>query len=116
MVSMYWYRTANEKYNGTFRQFCLDCANGKYNFPNSFNLYSIDDKVVVDYIGKYERLNEDFEYVCKKIGLPFKGRLTREKSDIREESFHFSTYYDDETKEIVRKHFSKEIDLFSYSF
>ena len=116
IVSTYWYRKYTGKYHDSFRQYCLDCSRGISDFPNGFQLYSLDNKIIVDFIGRYESLNKDFQHVCEKLGLPFDGQIPKEKSKIRQDNGHYSHYYDSETKEIVRKQYAKEIELFGYSF
>jgi hypothetical protein len=66
----------------------------------------------VDYIMKFENLVNDFRAVCKAIGispptLPRYNRSSRE---------HYSKYYDDELRELVRVQFAPEIKRFSYTF
>ncbi|OQX77353.1 MAG: hypothetical protein B6D61_07325 [Bacteroidetes bacterium 4484_249] len=72
-----------------------------------------DDKgnIMVDFIGRFENLENDFQHICKQIGvtadLPFVN-----KSEHRE----YQYYYDDETREIVKKWFEKDIEVFKYKF
>jgi len=116
MVSWYWDKIYHKKFTKSFREFCLDCSKGLRNFPKGFELYTINDKVVVDFIGKHETLKKDFEYVCKKSGIPYQDELPQERSTYRKDPSHYSEYYDSETKKIVEDHFEKEISLFGYSF
>ena len=62
----------------------------------------------VDYIVRFENLADDFRAVCGALGispttLPQYNRSNRE---------HYSRYYDDELRELVRKRFAPEIELF----
>ena len=66
----------------------------------------------VDFIIRYERLDEDFRTVCEKLDIPNVTLPTRNASS-RE---HYSTYYDDELKELVRQKFFDEILFGEYSF
>ena len=66
----------------------------------------------VDYIMRFENLADDFRAVCIAIGisppnLPQYNRSNRE---------HYSKYYDDELRELVRARFAAEIDRFNYKF
>ena len=67
--------------------------------------------VIVDFVGRFERIAEDFAVVCEKLGrhaeLPHLKETTR--SDYRR-------LYDDETAAIVGRWFLKDIDYFHYSF
>ena len=66
----------------------------------------------VDYIMRFESLAEDFGTVCGTLGispatLPRYNRSTRE---------HYSKYYDDKLRKLVRKRFAREIERFGYAF
>jgi hypothetical protein len=66
----------------------------------------------VDYIIRFESLADDFRAVCKAINispptLPQYNRSNRE---------HYSKYYDDELRELVRTRFAAEIERFNYMF
>lgn len=65
-----------------------------------------------DFIGRFENLQEDFEFVCQQINYP-KVELPHMNSTSHE---HYSTYYDEETKEIVREWHQKDIEKFNYDF
>jgi len=66
----------------------------------------------VDYIMRFENLADDFRAVSSKLGispvkLPQYNRSSRE---------HYSKYYDDELRELVRNRFAAEIERFGYAF
>ena len=66
----------------------------------------------VDYIMRFENLADDFRTVCETLGilpvtLPQYNRSSRE---------HYSKYYDDELRELVRARFAAEIERFGYIF
>ena len=66
----------------------------------------------VDYIMRFENLADDFRAVSSKLDislvkLPQYNRSSRE---------HYSKYYDDELRELVRTRFAAEIERFGYAF
>jgi hypothetical protein len=66
----------------------------------------------VNYIVRFENLVDDFRTVCQVLGispttLPQYNRSNRE---------HYSRYYDDELRELVRARFAAEIERFGYTF
>ena len=67
--------------------------------------------IAVDYIGRFEHLEQDFSTVCEQLGttakLPHMKKSKR--GDCRD-------YYDDETAEIVARVFAEDIDEFGYRF
>jgi hypothetical protein len=115
-VSLFWWDHKNrEKYKNNFREYCIN--NKKINGEGSdFSLYSIDGKIVVDVVGRYENLENDFANICKKLNIPFNEKLTREKSYTRLVQNHYSEYYDHETIEKIREEFLKEIEFLGYKF
>jgi hypothetical protein len=73
----------------------------------------MDRNLIVDFIGRYEELEDDFQEACKKIGiscpkLPHK-RQAKDRSAYR-------LYYTDTTAQIVADHFETDIEMFGYSF
>ena len=66
----------------------------------------------VNYIARFETLADDFRTVCaaldiSPVALPRYNRSNRE---------HYSKYYDDEFRELVRARFAAEIERFGYMF
>ena len=78
-------------------------------------LHWITDKngeVNLDFIGRFETLNDDFAYVCKQIGvseIELPHKLDGGKANYREA-------YDSELREYVGKIYAEEIEMFGYRF
>ena len=73
-----------------------------------------DGTLNVDFIGRYENLEEDLNYICNKIGIP-NLELPTLKGGFREKT-HYSEFYDAETIQIVRDFFKRDIEIFNYKF
>ncbi|MDB4279642.1 sulfotransferase family protein [Paraglaciecola sp.] len=79
------------------------------------HIYSIEGKVAVDYVIRYENLRRDLESVCKKINLDFDSNdLPNLKSEFRDRSLPAKAFYDLETEQLVRKSYDFEIQHFGY--
>jgi hypothetical protein len=66
----------------------------------------------IDFIGKIENLQNDFNTICDNIGIPRKPLTQRNKS----KHDHYSKYYDKETRDIVASRFAEDIEMFGYKF
>lgn len=75
----------------------------------------MDDKVAVDFIGRYESLENDFAYVCErlnaKIELP---KLNKSKRPADPDGY--KSVYNTRMIELVAEWHSRDIDYFDYKF
>lgn len=73
-----------------------------------------DGKLLVDFVGKFERLHEDLAAVLGEIGLdvPADGMPHSNRS----RHGHYSAFYTPETEGIVRERFARDIEYFGYEF
>lgn len=69
-------------------------------------------ELLPDFIGKFENLQEDFNIVCKEIGIKAVTLPRLMNSDHK----HYSKYYDEETKILIGRRYKKDIELFGYEF
>jgi len=77
-----------------------------------------DGKLLVDFIGHFENLQDDFRSVCRKTGLPERPLPQKNsrypKHCNKEFTQHYSHYYSEEAKQIVSDRFRKDIELLGY--
>lgn len=73
-------------------------------FESQYNFLYKDGKCLVDYIGKLENIDEDFEYVRKKFDLDSLPKHNTTSND------NWRDYYSLETAEKVYKRYKKDFD------
>ena len=70
------------------------------------------DEIIVDFVGRYENLKEDWAKICRALNVPALP-LGRENQVVRQD---YRVFYDDESRELVAKRFARTIKLFGYRF
>lgn len=75
------------------------------------NLVDRDNKVVVDFLGRVEEIEDGVHYIAARTGLKCKLGHYR-KSNHRP----YTSYYDDETRQLVAQRFAVDIAMFGYQF
>ena len=79
--------------------------------PQSQLLEDREGKLAVDFIGRYERLEADFEDVCQRLGIH--ASLPRANPS---DHVHFSRYYDPELRSMVADFYARDLQNFDYSY
>ncbi len=81
--------------------------------PQYTFLTDTNGKLLVDFIGRFENINEDFgkikerAYFSKELELPHLAKTKHEE---------YQKYYTEETKRLVAQKYKKDLELFHYSF
>lgn len=73
------------------------------------------DNLIVDFIGRFENLKEDFAKVIKRAGIP-SATLHHLNKNNNIGKKDFRSYYNEETKRIVAERYKVDIETFGYSF
>lgn len=133
LVSFYNYRKYYMFYN--FKSFVMkhlekNIWKKDYWFigPQYEYLYDDNGNILVDFIGKFENLQKDFNHVCNNTNIPETKLPHINKSDsktlntflnfiaIQRKKNHYCDYYDLESKEHVENLYKNDIAYFKYEF
>jgi len=120
VVSLYERTEAQQMRNEmTFDQFVdwiqYSSSTCVHSSPHRYQLdWFVDSngKVLADFIGKFERLEEDWAFVAEKLGIT--ERLPHRRASLR--ARHYTEYYTARTREIIATKFQVDIEHFGYEF
>ena len=68
--------------------------------------------LLMDFVGKIENLDKNWQTVCDRIGIPHQALPSKNVTQHR----HYQEYYDDECRQLVARHWTRDIELFEYTF
>jgi hypothetical protein len=117
-VSLYKYMLKNKKHHQ--HQYILSLKDFdeyiKWRCKNEIRLqkkFICDrhDNILVDFVGRFENLENDFQYICSSIGVS--TRLPKLNVSNKK---NYRKFYTKELKELVRVAFQADIDYFGYDF
>ncbi len=105
----------------SFLEFLKLLDEGRENHPfiphhyDNWPMYTIDDEIAVDHVGRFETLAADMERICERIGIPFDAsRFPVAKSSGRRVDYR--QWYGAEERRLVEKLFARELAAFDYQF
>ncbi len=70
-----------------------------------------EGNLLVDFVGRFENLEEDFQTICKKLNLQ-NTKLPHSRKSKRSKGY--MDYYDKETLAIISEKFDKDFQYFNY--
>lgn len=138
LVSEYRYR--NYLRHKSFKDFVMNKLpppgrDDKYRhvMPQTDMLYDTDGRLLMDFVGKFESLQSDFDRVCQHWGfedtrLPHVNSSDKKSRELRRKTRNFLyrnkesdlrkyvDFYDDETREYVADLYQQDIENFDYKF
>ena len=69
------------------------------------------DQLLVDFVGRFENLGEDFRKICQSLNL--KLTLGHKKKSNRQS---YRDYYSSENRDLIADKFASDIQFFDYHF
>jgi hypothetical protein len=111
-VSHYHYKIKNKNPKPAFDRYL---ARKNKAFVDNYDLYSENGEIIVDFVGRYENLAEDFNTVLKRLGLEGKTSLSKVNTTPNRAT-DYRSYFIDETRKRIESWYQPEIKAFAYSF
>src|SRR3954470_13455078 len=111
-VSFYYHRYRRQAEPPPFATFIRHDRRARI---NNYEIYSIDGNVSVDYVSRFEDLENDLQHALKQVGITLDKPLPRAKTTFRRGSVPYRDYYDEGTSAIVGDWYQREIELLKYA-
>lgn len=138
LVSEYLHKKLDNKFS--FKDFVATgfprkddfCDAYRHVIPQTDYLLNKENKIMVDFVGRFENLQKDFTHVCEQLNLPnsqlshknstssFRRSIERKIRHIfrfeKRIKTHYTEYYDQATIDKVSELYQSDIEMFGYEF
>ena len=103
----------------SFEKFIADIVAGRESIfspvqPDNWPIYTIENKIAVDYIGRFENLGHDIRCVFDTIGLPPPSEIPHAKASLSPS--HYKVHYTPPVRKAVEDLFARELEAFGYQY
>ena len=71
-----------------------------------------DGKLLMDFVGKLENLDNDWRIASERIGIPYQELPRKNVTQHK----RYQDYFTTETTQLVARHWARDIELFEYTF
>lgn len=106
-----WYRYDNFGFNNfeDWLHYFFENIEGK----QTDYLKDYHGNIAVDFIGRMENLQTDFDLITKKIGV---GSIDLGRKNVNKSRVHYKEFYSAELRDLVERELKEELDMFNYDF
>ena len=106
--------TFNKRYTGniSFNEFVQTFSSNELMLKQSDFIAKHNGELLVDFVGRYESLQEDFNEVCDRLGLP-ERKLP--KVNVSKPSTTNDEILDAKSIDIINQYFSRDFEMFGYN-
>jgi hypothetical protein len=113
-ISQYLYKTESKARRPSLERFM---ARKKRAYVTSYEIYTIDGEVAVDFVGRYESLDADLQTALKRAGVEQLVEVPRSNVTAgRDRELGYRDYYSPYTRDLVADWYAPEIALRGYAF
>jgi hypothetical protein len=81
---------------------------------SNWSIYAIGERVVADFIGRYEHLAEDLGSALLRVGITEEVALPRTKAGTRQDRRHYSQLLDARARARIESVCARELAAFGY--
>lgn len=114
IISLYYWRNQSEP-RSTLAEF-IRSDEPLLLKKKGYELYTINGKIAVDKIGKFENISEELEQIRNKVGIPKKLELPRAKSQFKTDKRSYAEILTAEDRDKIATLFHDEINLLGYEW
>ena len=112
-ISWYLYKTKSKRRRPSFERF----MESRGAFLGNYKMYTIDGGLAVDFLGRYETLEDDLNKALQTIGIGRRLAVPRTNVTPNKDSDRdYRSYYSDATRERVAEWYAPEIEMLGYGF
>ena len=112
-MSWYHYKTKS-KASAAKPSFDAFNADRRRAWVENWDLYAADNKTIIDFVGRYENLDDDFASVLARIGLS--GQVSLPKANVSKDRGTYRDYYTPASRDLIAGWYAREIEQFAYQF
>jgi hypothetical protein len=113
-VSWYFYKTKSKRNRPSFEKFM---SSRRRAYVNNHEIYGLDEAMAVDFLGRYETLQEDLDKALKAAGVEQRIEIPQVNvTPNKDEARDYRSYYSDEMREMIAEWYAPEIKLLGYEF
>ena len=117
-VSLYKYMLGSKTHHqhelvkelGGFEEYIKWRCENEVRYQKDF-IYSKNNELLVDFVGRFEDLDVDFKHICSRIGVSASLPKLRVSN-----TTPYQGYYTEKTKGLVMQTFEPDVKAFEYSF
>jgi hypothetical protein len=113
-VSWFLYKTKSKRSRPSFERFM---ASRRRAYVNNHELYMEDGVLAIDFLGRYETLEDDLNKALAEAGVTTRIEVPRVNvTPSKDASRDYRSYFSPELRDLVASWYSPEIELLGYKF
>ena len=112
-ISRYFWSTRDEHQPRPIADFL---GHAKRRQLSNWQVYTIRDRIAVDFVGRFEHLQEDLTAALAQVGIEVELPLPRAKSRYRRDKRHYSQVLDHTSRSLVERVCARELAAFGYAW